>query len=321
MGKQVNIAAPYLRKYRILLLIALFLLAAVWVVSPAGLSQEEKIFVVKKGEGLSQVAQNLKEQGLIRSSLAFKILGLTQGISGKIQAGDFRLSPLMNNQQIIQALSHGTLDTRITFPEGWRREEYGRRLAANIEGFDCQEFLKLTKDDEGRLFPDTYLIPKNATPAAVVKILTNNFTAKTKDLKLDQSQLILASIVEREALANQDRPIIAGILIKRWQKGWALQADATLQYAVAGQICKAEVDCHWWPTVSGKDKETNSPYNTYKYKGLPPAPIANPGLASIRAVLAPQPTNYWYYLSDTGGKIHYAATLEEHQQNIVAFLK
>jgi len=322
MGKPINIAAPSLKKYSVLLPIALFLLTAIWLVSPVGLSQEEKVFVVQKGEGLSQVAQNLEKQGLIRNAFVFKIFGLTRGMAPKIQAGDFRLSPSMNNQQIMQALSHGTADLWITFPEGWRREEYGRRLAVNLAGFDEPEFLRLTKNTEGQLFPDTYVFPKDASPAAVVKTLTANFTAKTKDLKLGQSSLILASIVEREALTDLDRPIIAGILLKRQQKGWALQADATLQYAAANVKCQiSNVKCDWWPIVTGADKDINSTYNTYKYLGWPPGPIANPGLASMRAATTPQASDYWFYLSDAEGKIHYAATLAEHQQNIARYLQ
>lgn len=322
MGKPINIAALSLKKYSVLLPIAVFLLVALWLVSPVSLSQEEKVFVVQKGENLSQVAQNLEKQGLIRNAFAFKIFGLTQGMAAKIQAGDFRLKPAMNNQQIMQALSHGTADTWMTFPEGWRREEYSRRLAVNLTGFDEQAFLALTKNSEGKLFPDTYAFPKDASPAAVVKILTANFAAKTKDLRLTQAALILASIVEREAPNDLDRPIIAGILLKRQQKGWALQADATLQYAKANIACRiANAKCDWWPVVAGADKNVNSLYNTYKYLGLPPGPIANPGLASLRAALAPQASAYWFYLSDAEGQIHYAATLEEHQQNIARYLR
>jgi UPF0755 protein len=133
----------------------------------------------------------------------------------------------------------------------------------------------------------------------------------------------LASLVEREARREEDRPIVAGILLKRWQNNWALQADATIQYEAGSKNCgiglKGE-KCDWWEPVKKTDLGIDSPYNTYKYKGLPPTPICNPGLASIKAVIYPKETDYWFYLSDTSGKIHYARTVEEHNENIRQYL-
>ena len=209
------------------------------------------------------------------------------------------------------------------FPEGWRREEFGQRLAANLEEFDYQEFLNLTKNLEGYLFPDTYLVPKEASPTAVLKIFQQNFEKKfSSDLEkaaqekgLTQKQvLILASIVEREAGDDKDRPLIAGILLKRWLQGWPLQADATAQYVVGEEN-------DWWPQVIKRDLQINSSFNTYQYAGLPPAPICNPGLASIEAVIYPQESDYWFYLSDSSGAVHYAKTNEEHSRNIERYLR
>lgn len=293
----------------------------------------EKTFVIKKGENLSSVTERLEKEGLIRSPLAFKIFVSIQGSSvGKIQAGSFQLKPSLTVQEIVSIVSHGVTDVWLTFPEGWRREEFAQRLTSNLDNFNVQEFTNLTQDFEGELFPDTYLIPKNATPSAVIKILINNFqkkfnpelekTAKNSGLTKKQV-LILASLVEREVRHDEDRPIVAGILIKRWRKNWPLEIDATLQYLAANAKCQPQsVKCDWWPEVSVEDKQIASPYNTYRYKGLPPAPIANPGLASIRAVIYPQETDYWFYLSDLiTGQIHYAKTLEEHQKNIEKYLR
>jgi UPF0755 protein len=330
MGKPKSIVERFLKKFSIALLV---ILAAVlggffwWKANISAVSSQpsaiSKIFVVKKGESLSLVANRLEKEGLIRSALAFKILVSTQGLANKIQAGDFRLRSSLTAKEIAQILTHGTLDVWLTFPEGWRREEYGQRLAANLEDFDYQEFLDLTENLEGKLFPDTYLIPKDASPSAVIKILTQNFEKKTKDLKISRQELILASIVEREARVEEDRSIVAGILLKRWQKNWALQADATIQYAIATAHCPlSTVYCQeWWPKkLTKEDLNIDSPYNTYKYKGLPPKPICNPGLAAIKAVLNPVETDYWFYLSDSQGKIHYAKTLEEHEENISKYL-
>lgn len=327
----------FLKKFS---LVVLLLIAAIisgffwwrWAISPATeISGQSQIFVIHKGEGLSLIAQRLKDAGLIRDALAFKIFILAKGLSGQIQAGDFRVNPSWSTEEIAYLLTHGSLDIWLTFPEGWRREEFGRRLAANLEEFSYPQFIQLTDKLEGYLFPDTYLIPKDASPSAVIKIFTNNFERKyslelelaAKEKGLTEDQVInLASIVERECRAGKDRPVVAGILLKRWQENWPLQADATVQYAVANVRCQnSNVECEWWEPVKKSDLEIDSPYNTYRYRDLPPIPICNPGLASIEAVIYPQETNYWFYLSDKQGKIHYAETVEEHEENIERYLR
>jgi len=341
MGRPKSIIERFLKKFSIVFLLILVAIIGGffwWKTNISAVSSQQsaisKIFVVKKGESLSLVANRLEKEGLIRSALVFKILVSTQGLANKIQAGDFRLNSSLTTQEIAEILTHGTLDVWLTFPEGWRREEYGQRLAANLEDFDYQEFLNLTENLEGKLFPDTYLVPTDASPSAVVKILTNNFEKKTKDLKISRQELILASIVEREARAEEDRSIVAGILLKRWQKNWALQADATIQYAKANVECRMPArqaspgeaggengECEWWAKkLTKEDLNIDSPYNTYKYKGLPPKPICNPGLAAIKAVLNPVETDFWFYLSDSQGKMHYAKTAEEHEENISKYL-
>lgn len=302
-----------------------------------------KIFVIKKGENLTSIAQYLKKENLVRSSLAFRILVLAEGLTGKIQAGSFQLAPTMPAREIAKTLTRGTLDIWLTFPEGWRREEFGRRLVANLPDFDYQEFLHLTEGKEGFLFPDTYLIPKEAEPTRVVGIFEANFEEKALPLLRDETEargldsrqiVILASIVEREVRQSTDRPLVAGILVKRWENDWPLQADATLQYALAnvscrppsasgggGEIPEQAFECDWWPKISKKDKQIDSPYNTYQFRGLPPAPICNPGLDSIKAVISSRLSDYWFYLSDAKGRIHYARTVEEHNQNIARYLQ
>ncbi len=144
--------------------------------------------------------------------------------------------------------------------------------------------------------------------------------------------VILASIVEREAQNDNDRPIVAGILLKRLEIGMALQTDATIQYALATTNClsrealakwdkPSSINCDWWPkNITNQDLKIASPFNTYLNPGLPPAPISNPGLAAIKAVVYPQKTNFLYYLSDKNGQMHYAQTIDEHNQNIQKFL-
>jgi len=288
-------------------------------------NKETKIFVIKRGESLNSIIDNLYRQNLIRNRLVFYLLVKKLGIEKRIQAGDFRLSPAMDTQTIAKNLTKGTLDIWVTIIEGLRKEEIAQIINQNF-AIPESEFLKHAK--EGYLFPDTYLIPKEATAEAIVKILTNNFyrrfdknlqeKAKNKGLT-EEEVIILASLVEKEAKYDEDRQKIASIILKRIKNDWPLQIDATIQYALGYQPQEKS----WWKKyLTKEDLEIDSPYNTYKNKGLPPTPICNPGLASIEAVIdASENTPYWYYLSDKTGRMHYAKTLEEHNENIRKYLQ
>jgi len=289
-------------------------------------SQDEapKIFVVRKGEGVKDIAVRLEKEELIRSPLAFFLLVRSLGISQEIQAGDFRLNPSMDAKTIAQNLTHGTLDVWLTALEGWRVEEIALKIAQEM-AIPEKEFLKVAK--EGYMFPDTYLIPRDASVAAVVEIFYNNFEKKFDDnLKsearrrgLDEREvIILASLVEREAKFDEDRSKVASVLFNRLESGMKLDIDATIQYALGYQ---ADEKSWWKKGLTKEDLKTNSPYNSYQEIGLPPMPICNPGLLSIKAVIYPQETDYWYYLSDQKGQMHYSKTLEEHNQNISRYLQ
>ncbi len=290
-----------------------------------------QVFVIPKGQSIDKIGKRLHEAKLIRSAAVFKIYVTGKGLATKIQAGDFRLNPSMNLAQIAENLTTGTLDIWVTLLEGWRREEMAAKLveefAAKDATFDTAGFLQASDGLEGYLFPDTYLIPPTASGSAVASQLKNTF-AKKVSLTNNQSGLsteqaiILASILEREVATKKDRPIIAGILTKRWQNKWPLQADATIQYLLGTRTCHNQLSqCNWWPqNITKQDLQINSPYNTYTQPGLPPTPISNPGLASIEAALQPQESEYWFYISDLQGNIHYAKTIEEHNQNIAKYL-
>lgn len=303
-----------------------------WATGPVS-GQESVVFVIKKGESLGSIAQRLKKEDLIRSPFAFRLWVLANDLTRKIQAGDFRLSQEMNLGKVAAQLTHGTLDIWVTLLEGWRSEEMARGLVKNGFAVDMAS----ADYPEGYLFPDTYLIPKGASQEKILEMLQNNFDKKVSDslknqitrrgLTLKQA-VILASIVEREVRTTNDRPIVAGILVKRWQNDWPLQADATVQYAKANQtlaMIEADKDFfmefEYWPrNLTKRDLEIDSPYNTYKYKGLPPGPICNPSLASIEAVASYQETPYWFYLADLQGVTHYAKTIEKHNANIARYL-
>jgi len=294
---------------------------AVSPVNPA--STETKIFVIPPGESIRGIAERLKHEGFIRDPLMFFLQVKKLGVETRIQAGDFRLAPAMTLSEVIDELQHGTLDKWVTIPEGWRTEEIGLKLAQEL-AISEQEFIG--QAEEGYMFPDTYLFPLQASASAVVKIMRNNFDKKideelraaTAGQQLTLNDVvIIASLVEREARLEEDRPMVASVLHNRLAAGMKLDIDATLQYALGYQ--SEEKD--WWKeTLTAADKEIDSPYNTYKYAGLPPGPIANPGLSSIRAVVYPEQTDYFYYVADSEGKSHFARTLEEHQVNIQNYI-
>lgn len=293
-------------------------------------ASEDKIFVIAPGTPVVTIAQNLKQQGLVKNSHAFRFMVDRMGIGKNIQAGDFRLSPSMPSKEIAEELTHGAIDVWITFPEGLRAEEQAEIIQEKLKfgsndsyQFDKNEYTKIA--EEGYMFPDTYLIPKDASAKDVASLLRNTFdekvlaeTLKSTTTELTPNQIItLSSIVEREAKTKEEKPIIAGILTNRLNEGMALQVDATVQYAKGYDEDKKT----WWPQVTTDDyKSVKSLYNTYLRAGLPPGPISSPGLDSIMAVISPQDTEYFYYLHDTDGNVHYAKTGEEHNQNIEQYL-
>ena len=281
-------------------------------------------FSVRSGDGVRAIAANLYDQNLIRSATAFFVVVKMLGLETDLQAGEFRLQRTMDARTIAQTLTHGIADSWITTLEGWRVEEVATKVAKDLE-IPESEFLKVAK--EGYMFPDTYMVPRDATVGAIVKVFTDTFDEKiTSSMRLEAKKndltfpetLILASIVEREGKTDEDRPIIAGILHNRLRADWPLQADATLQYALGYQTNEKT----WWKKeLFDEDKKVRSPYNTYLHTGLPPAPICNPGLSAIKAALYPKKTEYMYYIHDDTGVAHYAKTLEEHNANVSKFLR
>lgn len=318
------------KRFVVLLLIIIVVLggSSLWykeATSAVNLKDEtSKIFTIAQGENIRQVANRLENEKLIRDSLAFFILVKLERVEKNIQAGDFRISPSMTSQKIIEELQHGTLDVWVTIPEGWRSEEVALELAQKL-GIPEQQFLKYAQ--EGYMFPDTYLFPKNATASNAAQIMLDNFSKKidinlreemiNKNLDMDRV-LTIASLVEREAKFAEDRPKVASVIYNRLNQGMKLDIDATVQYALGYQ---PETKIWWKKDLTLDDLKIQSLYNTYISNGLPPGPIANPGLSSIQAAINPDQTNYLYYVSDKEGKIHPAETFEQHQQNIQRYIQ
>src|SRR5258706_2045265 len=282
-------------------------------------NKSEQIFVVKNNENVRDIGYQLKRSNLIRDPIVFFLLIKELGLDGKIQAGDFRLSSSMTTSQIAQNLTHGILDIWVTFPEGKRSEEIADILKSKIPTFS-DSWRSAMDANEGFLFPDTYLVPRNADKDFILRLLKNNFESKYSSVDdvslhgLTKTQVVtVASLIEREVKTTQDRPIVASIIYNRLQLGMALQIDATVQYALGYQ----PKESNWWKeNLTVQDIKIDSPFNTYANTGLPPTPICNPGLSSLQAALHPATTDYLYYISDKNGQLHFAKTLEEHNANI-----
>ena len=284
-------------------------------------NKESTIFVVQKGDGVKEISNELKEKGLIKSSVVFFLLVKQLGIDKKIEVGDFRLSPSMTAQEIAENLTHGTLDIWVTVPEGKRATEIAEILKEKIPTYNSSWSNALV-GNEGYLFPDTYLIPKDADIEMIMNQMRGNFDVKyatlgTTNTKLTKEEIvILASLIEREAITDAEKPIIAGILLNRLNAAMPLQVDSTIQYA-KGKNPKTK---KWWePVVLEEYESIRSDYNTYLFPGLPPGPISNPGLVALAATVNPADTDYLYYLHDKNRKIRYAKTLNEHNANIEKF--
>ena len=314
---------PVLFVFLLIILIPLFLW---WQQAAKAVNKADSAlisFTISQGETVRQVADRLEKEGLIRSTVAFFLKARFTPLGKNIQAGDFVLSPSMELSTIAESLQHGTTDVRITIPEGWRNEEIAMKISREF-GLPESEFLKVAK--EGYMFPDTYLIPKETAASEIGAMFLSNFDKKVKTLdlaKMEEKELTLdslikiASLVEREAKLNEDRPMVASVILNRLDLGMKLDIDATVQYALGFQPAQK----NWWKkNLTLADLEIDSPYNTYIIAGLPPTAIANPGLAAINAVLETPDTAYLYYIADSSGKSHFAADLESHQRNIAKYL-
>lgn len=313
----------------ILVLIPLVILGGLWIWYQEGLlsrdakDQTSRLFIVKKGDTVNEISQNLETEKLIRNKVVFYLIVKKLGIERKIQAGDFRINRAMSPTEIAQALTKGGLDSWVTVVEGLRREEIAD-VFAQSHGIATQDFMA-NVPPEGYLFPDTYLIPQDATAPQAIAILRNTFTEKVQPLLLDASKktgltqnevVILASLIEREARSDEARRMVARVLLNRLNKEMPLQVDATVQYALGYQ----QQEKSWWKrALTFDDLKIDSTYNTYKNTGLPPAAIASPSLSAIRAIVEAPQHDYLFYITGKDNKMHYAKTYEEHQRNITRY--
>ncbi|MFH2019158.1 MAG: endolytic transglycosylase MltG [bacterium] len=290
-----------------------FLIFSTLLTSPNKNDNTSQVFVIEKGESALSISERLYESGLIRSSFAFRLLLRINALGNRLQAGTYSLSPSLPARELANSLTRGFSDLRLTIPEGFRREQIADLIESTFS-FSSADFLAATKGKEGYLFPDTYFLAPSSDIPTILASFQTNFNNKLLGLSYTEEDIILASLVERETKGDAEKPIVAGILKKRLAAGWPLELDATIQYIVGNSK-------DWWPNTTLLDRKLSSPYNTYLHPGLPPGPISNPGLASIKAVLEPVETPYWFYLHDDNGVIHYGETNAEHSDNINNFLR
>jgi len=275
-----------------------------------GPEAQEKILIVESGDSVSQIADALVDGGVIKSAWPFKVFVKMTGASGQLQAGSFQLKTGMSYAAIVEALTNGRADeVTVTIPEGYTLVQIGEAVRAQLPGITTEAWTAAaTPDLEGYLFPDTYRFFADATAQDVVSKMRAAFDERVGEIS--REDLTLASIVEREVRTPEEMKTVAGIFFNRLAIGMALQADSTVNYITGGDD----------PSVSYEDLQIDSPYNTYKYPGLPPGPISNPGLNAINAVREPADTPYYYFLTSPEGTVYYARTFEEHQQNRVRYL-
>lgn len=289
----------------------------------------EQTFVIAKNESIAQIASRLYDNHLVRHPLVFRYVVWHKGLDKKIQAGSFKLSSAMTPQEIGEKLTQGVDDVWITIPEGMRVEEIADFLSAQkvLSEFKSADFINGTKELEGYIFPDTYLVPKTVLTTNLISLMQNTFDQKIVQVLKDDlagssrslNEIItMASIIQREAGENpEEMAHVSGILWNRLNAGQVLAVDCTLQY-IEGYNPDLKT---WWAPPSIVTKQSTSRFNTYRRSGLPPAPIANPGLEAVLASLKPQETTDFYYLHDSQGQIHYAQNLSQHNANIQKFLK
>ena len=295
----------------------------------AHIANANKKIHIKVSEGMTtaEIAEQLENKGVIASSLKFRFISRVRGYDNQMKPGTYVLKFGMSDEEVFETMLNGAKYlVNFTIPEGFTVKDIAERLY-NLDLADKEDFLKAAENfapynymatsknvlytAEGFLFPETYSIESDYSIEEILKVmagefdnrLTDEMRAKAREKNLSIHELItLASLVEKEVKYAEDRPIVAQVFLKRLELNMPLQSDATLQYLMDAP--KEDV------TIS--DTKIDSPYNTYQNAGLPPGPVANPGIAAIEAVLNPADTNYLYFVADRQGHNHYSYSYEEH---------
>jgi len=294
------------------IVVMLLVIAGGWILYeikvPFGKSSENIFFEVKDGQSTLEIAKNLESEKIIRNSCFFALFVKIK--KQNMLPGLYYLKANMSLSTILNQLSLGKIqEYKITIPEGWTNQQIADYLAKK-EIVTKDDFLAAASGKEGYLFPDTYRLATEVNSAGIVQKMMDNFQTRTKGLAITSDVVILASILEKEAKTYEDKQIIAGIYQSRLKLGMSLESCPTVLYAMG--VVKDQ--------LSLDDLQFVSPYNTYLNKGLPPGPICNPGLDSLKAALDAKDSDYLFFLSDKDGNIHFAATKAEHDLNKEKYL-
>lgn len=284
----------------------------------------------------SDIADQLTDDGLITHPLWFRLVTTLSGQASDLKQGEYTIDSRMSLHEILAKLTSGESEAaRLVVPEGYTVRQTAQALA-KLGIVSEEDFLKAANDQsllypymkgnrkvsfvtEGFLFPDTYTIANDATAEEIVKEMLKNFDkhltpAMRQEIgKTNMSiyQFVtLASLIEKEAKYPEDRPLIASVFLNRLAQHMKLQSDASISYAMGTHKASYSID----------ETEYDSPYNTYRYEGLPPGPIGNPGMDCMKAILEAPQTKYLYFVADKDGHNHYAATYEEHMQNVKEYM-
>jgi UPF0755 protein len=328
-------------KWALLLLVALLLGGGAWIYADLarpykGYEGQEQFVDIPTGSGTGAMARRLADAGIVRSAQSFRLAVWLRGSGRRLQAGEYRFDRPMTAGDVVDKIARGDVYVRaLTFREGLNIREmagvfesagYGpaadfieaAKNTALIQDLDPQ-----ASDLEGYLFPDTYTLPRRTTAAQVVermvarfqKVMTPELRSRAAERGFNVRQLVtLASLVEKETAKADERPVVAGVYRNRLQIGMGLQCDPTVIYAL---MLAGRYDGN----IRKGDLQIDSPYNTYRYAGLPPGPIAAPGEASLRAAADPADVPYLYFVSRNDGSHVFSTTLDEHNRNVYNFQK
>lgn len=316
----------------IAVLVGLGLLGYYEVYGDRTLPRTATVVVIPRGLTLREVGEQLAGAGVIRHPLALRMLAKFSHVEEQARAGEFRFEAHRTTDEVLHDLISGGAQDAVwvTFPEGYTTREVAQRLADHDLGAatDFERYFRLTSirldgrrtaSLEGYLFPSTYLIPVSVTPAAAAAMMVDEFRRElppgadraARRLGLTVPQVVtVASLIEREAKRDDERPLIAGVIYNRLRRHMSLDIDATIEYIFPAH--KTE--------ITKADLAIDSPYNTYRRFGLPPTPIANPGRASLQAALHPKASKYLYYVYRGDGHHAFAETLSEHNANVARYL-
>ncbi|MDR3558134.1 MAG: endolytic transglycosylase MltG [Candidatus Pacebacteria bacterium] len=311
---------------RFLVAAVIFFIVAVLVmvafaIVPSAAFPKGTVFRVEANSSLGQITDNLYNDHVIKSEALFKSFVIAFSGQRGIKAGDYLFAAKESVIEIAWRLVHGEqglATIKVTIPEGYDNLQISQTLGKDIQGFSTSTFMAEAAPLEGSLFPDTYFFNIKTSPDDAIKAMNSLFDQKiggesaaiADSGRATSSVVIMASLLEREATSSADRRVIAGILWKRLDGKMPLQVDAALAYALNKNGAK----------LTSADLATSSSFNTYKNLGLPPSPIGNPGLSAITDAISPASTTYWYYLSDSNGNIHFAATYDEQIANEAKYL-